>query len=489
MPSAAQTDDPWRPLTRKGLVAVLRRIYLAQLDGVIEFRDVDEPPLYFERGALFIGGSPPPPTDEEPEESGGMLGGIDPGHLRLLEILVDRLRFGEEAKFALYPGHVDVPVDAIGPIPTFALAVQVATRDVSIGELVRFLGGKEARLVLDHRVALERLPPLRPEVQQLVSRLVDPHTLAELERLQGTGCVRPVAALTALGFVIREGERDRKEESEAEDGRVPANFLDRFRERIGAGLVSRPLKLDPEVHRERVATLVAEVGSMTHYELLDISVSASPELVAGAFEKVAREVHPWHAEALALPGGATIMEALFERATEASLVVSDPARKVQYDETVGVHPELEELSEEKMIEVRARMAQESYERAVSHLKMEDFHYALEHVKDAVRLDPRPEYYAFKGLVQGKNPKWLGEAIANLQLAIDERPEELSYRLQLAEILEEAGRSGPAEAQYRTVLEKAPGHQEASIALGRLTLANTKEKKGPLGWLSRWLEKE
>ena len=487
MTTAGPSDDNWKPLTREGLAATLRAVYRERSRGVLEIEGIPgQAPLYFERGALFIGGTPPAPSESALSADGGVLSIVDPTQLRTLQALVDTLRFDGTARFAFFQGPVDVPVDAYGPVPAFALGVQLATRGVRDDELLARLGGASARFVLDHRAAADGLPPLRPPVQRLISRLAEPHSLGELERIVGRACVRPVAALHAMGFVIPEPEEDVSEDDEpGRVGRVPEAFLEQFRGRIRKDLERRPLELEPEEHREVVARLVGTAGAASHYELLELPYSASAEQVAKSFENLARLVHPLHVATLDLGRGEGVLETLFERATEAYLVLSDPQRKARYDHAVNVRPGMEDLSEEKMAEVRKSMARESYELAREAAHAEDYHAAFENVRDALRYDDQPEYHALLGLVQSNNPQWQRDAIGSFQQAIEGRPEELAYRLRLAELLENMGRYEQALAEYQVVLEHSPYHHDAGAAVTRLTIEHAKDKKGPVGWYNRW----
>jgi len=491
MMTADSADDNWKPLTREGLAATLREVYRERLRGVLEIDGIPgQAPLYFERGALFIGGKPPVPSEGPSSAGGGVLATIDPVQLQTLQALVDTLRFDGTARFAFFPGSVDVPVDAYGPVPAFALGVQLATRGVRDDELLARLGGESARLVLDHRAATEGLPPLKPRIHRLISRLAEPHSLGELERMVGRACIRPVAALYAMGLVIPEPEQVATEEDEpGPEARVPAAFLDRFRGRIQTDLDRRPLEIEPEVHREQVAGLVGTAGAASHYELLELPYSASAEQVAKSFEDLARLVHPMHVATLDLGRGEGVLETLFERATEAYLVLSDPQRKARYDRDLDIRPGMEDLSEEQMAQVRKGMARESYERAREAAHAEDYHAAFESVRDALRYDDQPEYHALLGLVQSNNPKWQKDAIRSFEQAIEGRPEELAYRLRLAEVLENVGRYEQAIAQYHVVLEHSPNHRDAGVAVSRLMVEHSKDKKGPAGWFNRWRSKD
>jgi len=49
---------------------------------------------------------------------------------------------------------------------------------------------------------------------------------------------------------------------------------------------------------------------------------------------------------------------------------------------------------------------------------EEYHLAIELMRQAVRIDPRGEYYAFLGQLLAKNPLWLRFAAENFDRAIE-----------------------------------------------------------------------
>src|SRR5436305_14700989 len=103
-----------------------------------------------------------------------------------------------------------------------------------------------------------------------------------------------------------------------------------FSQKIGKRLVERPVDLDPEAHRERVAGLLRIAGEASFYQLLDLPPTSTAQEIHDAYEQIARLVHPVNAPLLGLEGREGVLEMLFERITQAYLNLSQPDRPTAY---------------------------------------------------------------------------------------------------------------------------------------------------------------
>ena len=181
-------------------------------------------------------------------------------------------------------------------------------------------------------------------------------------------------------------------------------------------------------HREWVASLLRRMGEATLYDLLEID-PASPLLkVHDGYERVARLVHPENAKRLDLMGREGVLEVLFERVTAAYLTLSDPDGRKLYDreQPVRRQPEAPAVS-------RADEAQRLYDKARALAAAEQFHAAIELLREAVRTTPKADYLALLGLLQTKNPHWLRYAEEHLRRAIAQGSKDPSLPGALAEV--------------------------------------------------------
>lgn len=189
-----------------------------------------------------------------------------------------------------------------------------------------------------------------------------------------------------------------------------------FLEKIGRRLADRPLDLDPEAHRERIASLLRSAGEATFYQILDLPPTATAQEIHEAYDQIARLVHPWNARHLGLEGREGVLEMLFERITQAYLTLFEPERRKAYDRDLS--PAASDTA--GAADGRREVARQYYERARELAAADEFHLATELVQQAVRTEERPEYHALLGKLQAKNPdpRRLRSAAENLQRAID-----------------------------------------------------------------------
>lgn len=207
-----------------------------------------------------------------------------------------------------------------------------------------------------------------------------------------------------------------------------------FLQRIGRSLAEKPLDLQAEAHRERLAELLRLVGEASWYELLGVQ-PADPELaVHAAYERLARTVHPDNARRLGLDGKQGVLEMLFERATQAYLTLSDPERRRHYDREV--RPTANEGGTADRASETRELARGYYEESCRLADEEQFHFAIELAQRAARTDPRQEYFALLGRLQAMNPhpRWLRWAAENLQEAMRRGPASPDLKCALDEVL-------------------------------------------------------
>jgi len=241
--------------------------------------------------------------------------------------------------------------------------------------------------------------------------------------------------------------------------------LARFQERVRRDLAAKPFDLDPDEHRRRLAEFLVRCGRDTYYELLEVPTGADESTVHSAYLRVAREVHPDHADRLGLGGRQGVVEVLFERATEAYLVLCDPHRRSEYDRWAAV--EAGRTAEERLEEAR-ELTRGLVKQAAGLAHREDYHFALEILRQAVRTDPQSDAaWALLGEVQAQNPKWLHMAGDSLRRAMELAPDHLEHRYALAEVEEKRGRREAALRLYEQILERLPGHPAATEARDRL----------------------
>jgi curved DNA-binding protein CbpA len=205
-----------------------------------------------------------------------------------------------------------------------------------------------------------------------------------------------------------------------------------FSERIARRLADRPLDLDPDAHRERVAGLLRQSGQASFYQLLDLPPTSAAQEIHEAYDQIARLVHPVNAPRLGLAGREGVLEMLFEQLTQAYLNLSHPERRKAYDRGLSAETwstALRPVAGQRREEAR-EVAHGYHKRALELIASDDYYLAIELLREAVRISPEAELYALLGKLQAKNPRWLRAAAESLQqaMALGSRDAELPAAL-------------------------------------------------------------
>lgn len=491
------------PPSARSLAQRIRRIYLGGRTGRLEIAAPGggRRQLFFLSGELYLPGAHPLAVLIEPHLAArrGQLAGetsepvsVNPELAGLMARIASTVSSWEGGEWSFHEGRQELPRGVLGPLPTPLLVMDQAVEGHDAAVLRARLGSEEGRFrAVRSDPEIARIVCLDPEELRLLEELRTPKRLGDVlsdalgaapETPGGTPrVVRRLCRLEAVGLLERLPGPGR--DISAED--VTRVIVQRFAARVGERLEEQPLKLDPETHRREVADLLARLGDLNHYQLLELPVDVAGEKVWDAYERLARRVHPSHAQGLELEGREGIFEILFERATEAYLTLSDPRRRARYDRDLAL-PVAPLPKEEERREEKRKLARRYYQQAVEMADSEDFHFVVELLKQAVRQDPQPEYYALMGQVQAKNehPQWQRHAVDSLRRALRLGSTDPGVRLVLARLLEGQGRKAEAAGLYQEILESQPDAHWAQEALSRLSQGPLSGSAGP--WWRRLL---
>ncbi len=456
---------------------VVRSLFLERATGVLEVNvESGKRRLFFVDGELHL----PPSNPMALQIAKKLAEGADEAELEewmgRVAAVIDSWR---EGSFQFDPGRAAVPPDAVGPLPTPDLVMAAAVIERSEPALLARLGGENVRWVSRlsagspsaKAAAANRSGNLAPAEAALHELLSEPRSVAEMlaEAQDRLRLLVRLCRLAAVGLI------ERWEPKAPNDSLIDDETLQRFASRVGAELASRPIPLDASTHRARLAELLARLGEMSHYELLGVAVDATVDQVHAAYGELARLVHPSHAARLGLKGREQAVTLLFEKATEAYLVLADPERRARYnrDSVITLSPAVGGAEAPRR---SPELAAKLFAQARDMIVREEFHYAHELLRQAVQCDRRPEYFALMAEVQRKNPHWTHHALDSLREAVNLGPDQLPNRRALAELYEEVGDRGRARAVYRSILVRAPADTDAAKALARLEGAQPSKKK-------------
>lgn len=452
------------------LAEVVRSVYLGRSTGVL--RRAGGTVLYFVDGELFL-----PPEHPMAELLRRRLeSGVEPsraasdGEIARLTREIARELAADFGAARFDGGLAGLALGLVGPMATVLLTLELAVLGLGDAELRERLGAEARYRTAAETPALRQLPSLDPDMGRLLVHLESPTTIAELKRLSGMSeaeVVRSLARLRAIG--LAECNRPSREATqESVRGVVTPRLLGLFRDRIGENLDVRPLDLAVDAHRAWLGDLVARQGSLNHYELLDLDPTAAADSIHDAYQAIARRVHPRHAEHLGFGGRERVIDLLFELVTEAYVTLSDPKRRSSYNLIAGVRVEVV-VDFQKRTEEKRKLARRNYKLALHYISqaVREYSIAIDLLDEAVRLDPRPEYFALLGQAKARNPEWYLEAIESYRQAIALAPEDPALRIAFGGLLEGVGEDSEAETHYRKALELEPGHGEAELGMERV----------------------
>ena len=448
---------------------VVRTAYLGRHDGTMEVARSEGRPatLFFREGELYLDRDHPAARHLGPLlPTGGDRPASVPEIQRAMttlshELVADR---GASAKFH---DQLTAGIELVGPLPTVLLAMESAVHGLNEDELVERLGGPNQRYQSsDESPALSQLPSLEPEMAQVLVGLVQPASVDEMLRGAGSdrlSLLRGLSKLRAAGLITEVGGRA---EQDGDEAILSPRLLAHFHDRVAENLASEPLEIHAEEHRRRLADLIGRLGELNHYQLLDVGLKASEEEVLRAYNRLARIVHPSHASRLGFEGREDAIKVIFERATEAYLVLADPRRRSSYNMIVGIQLTTK-VDAGKREEEKKKIARQNFIRAGRCLSEMDYSLAVDLLKEAARLDPKAEYFARLGMAQSKNRHWRRHAVESFRRAVELSPDDAGIRLGFGEVLEKMERTSEAQQQYREALRLMPDNATAMEALERL----------------------
>jgi tetratricopeptide (TPR) repeat protein len=381
-------------------------------------------------------------------------------------LLLDTIERWSEPQVKVARGAVEEDPAWAAHSPTSTLLLMAAIRGRDDRRLLEILGGEGTRLeAAASEEEMMRLPGIEPEDAFLFSRLASPVGVGEMiaqSSLPRAETLARLCRLRAVGLIAPPGGA----KAEADDNSAAPKLV----QRIAEDLALRPVRMMAGEHRDRIGALLGRFGGLDHYELLGVSPGATDDEVHRGFVELARLVHPSHAVRLQLAGGAAVLTLLFERAVDAYLTLCDPQKRVAYNDANGITGVRSTKTPAELQTERVRAARRSFDLAAEMSLAEDYHFAVELLKQAVAGDPRPEYFALLAACQAKNENWLAQAAESAREALARKPNDPGYHCLLGRILEESGDGPGAIAAYNAALAHMSEHPEARSGLERLAVA-------------------
>jgi curved DNA-binding protein CbpA len=233
--------------------------------------------------------------------------------------------------------------------------------------------------------------------------------------------------------------------------------------------------------REEIEAKLANLDEVSHYDLLELSVDATPQQIAQAFPALARR---WHPDRLSpehndLRDGVT---RVFARMTEANRVLGNANTRKAYDETLGANDDAQ--SEQQQVELVLRSA-EAFQKAEILLKKRDLEAAEQLARAAHEGDPdQPEYAALYAWIRsrraGASEADVQSSLAMLKKAIAKQKDNVKIHYYLACVLKAAGQGPQSIKEFRYVAEHDPSNVDAAreLRLHDMRKGQSKESADP-----------
>jgi curved DNA-binding protein CbpA len=167
--------------------------------------------------------------------------------------------------------------------------------------------------------------------------------------------------------------------------------------------------------RANIQDMAQKMGKVTHFELLGLSQDCTSDEVGTAFVRAARQFHPDRLVAAGLQDLQPIAERILARINEATMVLSDPARRAEYLASLAMGGSGGQTSLPSLLE-----AENLFLRGEVYLKRGEYAKAAELFKSAAQGNPsEPQYRAFLAWARFEDPKARKETLVRDTLKVIE----------------------------------------------------------------------
>ena len=315
----------------------------------------------------------------------------------------------------------------------------------SLGDLKR-----EIEPSRDSRFGIESVPLLDNE-RRIADALTGRQTVeAFLKQFshESITAARVVIGMTTLGLFVPVDYRS----SPAQE--VGADDMQRDLELLAAIGSSDPRSL-------RAVALSRQLGSLDHYQVLDVPRNATRAQIVSGAETVQKRF-----EVASYPPIARDSVVMINRRIDEALgILKDSVRRQAYDKLLtqrtggGGGAELQ-----KRVTQRA-IAEQNFYRARDLSTTGDYYGAILLLKQAVEFAPdHAAAWYLLGACQERNPNWRREAAESVQRSLSLDPNNVEALISLGDIYKAEGLASRAQSCYEDVLKIEPDNPQAKSRL-------------------------
>ncbi|MEO6260704.1 MAG: DUF4388 domain-containing protein [Thermoanaerobaculia bacterium] len=317
----------------------------------------------------------------------------------------------------------------------------------SLGDLKR-----EITLSRDSRFSMESIPLLDDE-RRIADALKGPESIEAFLKHFSTESVvsaRVVIGMTTLGLF------------------VPVDYHSEQTQEVGADDMQRDLELlaaigSSDPRSLRAVALSRQLGSLDHYQVLDVPRNATRAQLLSSAEMVRNRFDP--ATYPPLVRDSLLM--INRRIEEALGILKDQVRRQAYDRLLsqrsgGGGAGAGEL--QKRVTQRA-VAEQNFYKARDLSIAGDYYGAIVLLKQAVEYAPdHAEAWYLLGACQERNPKWRRDAAESIQRSLSIDPNNIEALISLGDVYKAEGLASRAQSCYEDVLKIAPDNPQAKSRL-------------------------
>jgi tetratricopeptide (TPR) repeat protein len=321
----------------------------------------------------------------------------------------------------------------------------------SLGDLKRIV-----HVAREGRYTVESLP-LTEQERKIVEALTEPAPIEVFLRRfasQSVMVAKVVISMLALGVF------EPYEERASSPAMMDAADMQRDLELLAAIGSSDERSL-------RAVAFSRQMGSLDHYQVLDVPRAATRAQIVTAHEAVKKK----YDVATFPPIVRESLVAIHRRLDEAAEVLKDATQRAAYDKLIQSRRGEGAASIQQRLTQRS-IAGQNFSKAQELANQGDYYGAIVLLRQTVHFVPdHADAWALLGACQERNPRWRRDAAESFQMALSIDPNNIAAMISLGDLYRAQGMISRAQTCYEDVLKISGENQQAKSRLAQL-----KEKK-------------
>jgi len=214
----------------------------------------------------------------------------------------------------------------------------------------------------------------------------------------------------------------------------------------------------------RAVALSRQLGSVDHYQFLDLPRAATRGQIVTAAERLKKVYDPQTFPPIVRES----VQLINKRIDDAFNILKDPTRRAAYDKLLSQPGNRGGAGGESAIQQRLTqrsIAQQNFARARELSVNGDYYGAIVLLKQAVNFAPdMSEAWFLLGSCQERNPKWRRDATESFQMALSIDPNHVEAMISLGDLYKMEGLTTRAQTCYEDALKISPDNQQAKNRL-------------------------